>query len=203
VRAADGKSKGLDLPLALAQSSGVPPDTSADKPDRSEALAEICRNHNAALVRFLAVRTGSVEDAREIVQEAYAKVLALDRPGTISLLAGYLWRTAVNLAMDRWRERAHRERFARSTRPLERREEKSAESTVESQERLTIVERAIGNLPPRCLQAFVLHVLKGLTSPEVGREMGISEQMARKHVARALEYVQFCLDAADETRSGR
>ena len=62
---------------------------------------------------------------------------------------------------------------------------------------------AIGELPRRCLEAFVLHVLKGLTFDEVGREMGISDRMAKKHVARALEYLQTCLDAANETRSAR
>jgi RNA polymerase sigma factor (sigma-70 family) len=203
VGAADGESKRLDSVPELPERLCALPDTSAAEPDRSQALAEIYRKQNAALVRFLAVRTGSVEDAKEIMQEAYAKLLALNRPGAMSLLAGYLWRTAVNLAMDQWRERAQRDRFWRSARALEKQEEFSAESTVESQERLAIVQRAIANLPPRCLEAFVLHVLKDLTFAEVGREMGISEQMSRRHVARALEYLQSCLDAADETRITR
>ncbi len=80
--------------------------------DRSSALAEIARSHHSALVRFLALRTGSTEDAKEIVQEAYAKLLALDRPGTISFLVGYLWRVAANLAIDRGRQRAARSRLA-------------------------------------------------------------------------------------------
>jgi RNA polymerase sigma factor (sigma-70 family) len=154
-------------------------------------------------VRFLTVRTGSVEDAKEIVQEAYAKMLALDRPGTISFLAGYLWRIAVNLAIDRRRQRALHERFRRSALLPVEKQEASAESRADARERLAIVERAIGNLPARCLEAFVLHVLRGLTFDEVGREMAISGRMAKKHVARALEYLQTCLDAANETRRAR
>jgi len=187
----------------LPESPGDPTDTSALKQDHSQALAEISRNHQAALVRFLTVRTGSVEDAKEIVQEAFAKILALDQPGTISLPAGYLWRTAVNLAMDRKRQRALDERYRRATLPPVEKREASAESLAEARERLSIVERAIGNLPPRCLDAFVLHVLKGLKFDEVGREMGISGRMAKKYLARALEYLQYCLDTADEPRSGR
>jgi RNA polymerase sigma factor (sigma-70 family) len=182
------------------------PDDSADasglKPEQSEALAEISRNHHAALVRFLSVRTGSLEDAEEIVQEAFAKMLALDRPGTISFLASYVWRVAVNLAIDRRRQRTLHDRYTRDRPQVEMREA-SAESTVEARERLAIVERAIGNLPARCLEAFILHVLNGLTFDEVGREMGISGRMAQKHLARALEYLQFCLDSADRTRSAR
>jgi RNA polymerase sigma factor (sigma-70 family) len=177
--------------------------TSAPKPECSEALADISRNHYAALVRFLSVRTGSVEDAKEIVQEAFAKMLALDRPGTISFLAGYLWRIAVNLAIDRKRQRVLHESYARAATLRAETQDSSAESTAEARERMAIVERAIGNLPARCLEAFILHVLNGLTFDEVGREMGISGRMAQKHLARALEYLQSCLDAADQTGSRR
>jgi len=198
----DGGPRRQDPVPELAGPSGTVTDASAIAPDRSEALAQISRNHYAALVRFLTVRTGSVEDAKEIVQEAFAKMLALDRPGTISFLANSLWRTAVNLAIDRSRRRTVQERYTRSL-PRGETLEFSAEAMVEARERLQIVERAIGNLPPRCLDAFILHVLNGLTFHEVAREMGISTRMAQKHIARALEYVQACLDAADETKSGR
>jgi RNA polymerase sigma factor (sigma-70 family) len=199
----DGAARRQGLAPELPVSTDVVSDAPASVPDHSEALAEISRNQHAALVRFLTVRTGSAEDAKEIVQEAYAKMLALDRPAGIGVVAGYLWRVAVNLAIDRKRHHVLHERFRRAAAPAAERQEFSAESIVEARERLAIVERAIGELPPRCLEAFVLHVLKGLTFDEVGREMGISDRMAKKHVARALEYLQTCLDAANETGSSR
>ena len=197
------RKESIPEPAELAGLSGDTQDAQAPNPDRSEALAEISRNHHAALVRFLTLRTGSVEDAKELVQEAYAKMLALDRPGTISFLAGYLWRIAVNLAVDRGRQRALHERYTRAALPRTETREVSAEATVEARERLAIVEQAITNLPRRCFEAFVLHVLQGLTFDEVGREMDISGRMAKKHVARALEYLQACLDEADVTRGSR
>lgn len=193
----------LESALELSDSDEASAAVSARNPDRSHELAEISRNHHAALVRFLSVRAGSAEDAKEVLQEAYAKLLALNHPGTISVLAGYLWRTAVNLARDRRREQARHKRFFRSTQSLLENRDFSAETTVESRQRLAIVERAIGELPPRCLEAFVLHVLNDLTFAQVAREMAISARMAQKHVARALEYLQACLDAADQTRSAR
>lgn len=199
----DGGAKRQDSAAELAVSTGVESDAPSLGSDRSEALAEISRNHHAALVRSLTVRTGSVEDAKEIVQEAYAKMLALERPGTIGIVAGYLWRVAVNLAIDRKRHHVLHERFRRVAMPRAETQDFSAESVVEARERLAIVERAIGELPPRCLEAFVLHVLKDLTFDEVGRKMGISGRMAKKHVARALEYLQTCLDAGNGARSSR
>lgn len=200
VGAGDGEPKRQESTAELPGSGDTP---GALNPDVAQALAEVFRNHNAALVRFVAVRIGSTEDAKEIVQEAYARVLALDRPGAISLLAGYLWRIAVNLVIDRRREQALRERSYRSVALLAESREFSAESTSEARERLAVVERAIGELPPRCLEAFVLHVMNGLNLEEVGREMRISGRVARKHLARALEHLQTCLDAAEGTRDAR
>jgi RNA polymerase sigma factor (sigma-70 family) len=201
--ASDGGPMRQESAPELSDSPCEPADASSPELGRSEALAEISRNHYAALVRFLSLRTGSVHDAEEIVQEAFAKMLALDRRGTISFLAGYLWRIAVNLAIDRKRLQTLHESYTRTAMLRAETRDSSAESTAEARERLAIVERAIDNLPARCLEAFILHVLNGLTFDEVGREMGISGRMAQKHLARALEYLQSCLDAADETRGGR
>lgn len=151
-------------------------------------------------MRFLALRTGSAEDAKEIVQEAYAKVLALDRPGTVSFLVGYLWRIAANLAIDRSRQRAARSRLDDLAARSAGGSVPSAESVVELRERLAIVERAIRELPPRCRQAFLLRVVDGLRFARIGREMGITERMAKVHVARAMEYLQHCLELAEAPR---
>lgn len=202
MKASDAGTK-VEEPVAdRLGSPGAMGNEVSPRPDRSRALTEIFDKYNASMVRFLAIRTGSAEDAKEILQEAYAKVSTLDRPRTISLLAGYLWRTAVNLAMDRKRERAVRERFGRSAACVAEEGHLAAESTCEARETLAIVDRAIGKLPPRCAEAFVLHVLKGLKQEEVGRAMGISEEAVRRHVARSFEYIQCCLEATDATRRG-
>jgi RNA polymerase sigma-70 factor (ECF subfamily) len=172
-------------------------------PDHSQALAEMFRSHHTAQVRFIAARMGSVEDAQEIVQEAYVRTLAMERPGTIRFLPGYLWRIAMNLAINHRKQQADRARLWRAApRPVAE-HEPSIDRLVEGQERLAIMERALTKLPPKCREAFVLHVLRGLKFDEVGRVMGISERMAYKHVGRALEYLHSCLDGDDETRSVR
>ncbi len=170
---------------------------------RPRMVADLARNYHEALVRFLMLRVGSKEEAREIAQEAYAKLLALDRPGSISFLAGYLWRTAANLAIDRRRQRTVRQRFADVAVQGEEKLAPSAERVAEGRQRLAIVERALGELPPRCLEAFTLRVLDGMRFDDVAREMRISDRMAQIYVARALEYLQCCLDDADAVGSHR
>ncbi len=196
MRSADSSVEREVVPESSERAS-VGVDVSVAHEDRAQALADIARNHHAALVRFLMARTGSKEEAREVAQEAYAKLLALDTQGPISFLAGYLWRVAANLAIDGKRRRAVRERFAGCEGQDGEGLEPSAERVVEARQRLAIVERAIEELPSRCLKAFQLRVLNGLRFEEVGREMRISDRMAKTYVARALQFLQSRLDAAD------
>ena len=168
--------------------------------DRAQALAEVARQHHGPLVRFLTLRTGSVEVAQEIAQDAYVKVLAVERQGSIASLASYLWRCALNLMTDHGRRRAVRERFAQAVRAEAEQLAPSAETVVDARQRLEMIESALGHLPSRCLEAFTLRVVQGRPFDEVGQAMGISGRMAKIYVARALAYLQASLE--DDERDG-
>lgn len=182
------------------------PDIAAELPapeDRSAALAEVARQHHASLVRFLTQRTGSVEVAKEIAQDAYVKVLAVEHPGSIASLANYLWRCALNLMTDHGRRRGVRERFVQAVRAEAEQLAPSAESVVDARQRLEIIEQALEHLPSRCLEAFILRVVQGRPFDEVGQEMGISGRMAKIYVARALAYLHASLDEENSGGTAR
>src|ERR1700734_1930786 len=68
-------------------------------------IAGLFRDHNAALLRFAATKLGSEQEARDVAQEAYVRLLQLDRPETIGYLRAFLFKITANLAMDRLRAR--------------------------------------------------------------------------------------------------
>lgn len=193
------KVRGVASPFEDAGAVGCPRDVGcpAAREERAQALAEVARQQHGSLLRFLTQRTGSVEEAKEIAQEAYVKVLAVERQDSIASLASYLWRSALNLMTDRGRRRVVRERFARAVRAEAEQMAPSAETVVDARQRLDVIERAIGTLPPRCRTAFILRVLEGRPFDEVGRAMGISARMAKIYVARALAHLHACLDDTD------
>jgi len=75
---------------------------------RAELVADLFNQHNESLVRFLCARTRSRQEAKEVAQEAYVRVLNLDQPGAVSFMRAFLFRTAANLAIDRMRSRDRR-----------------------------------------------------------------------------------------------
>lgn len=159
---------------------------SADTPqERSALVNRLFQEHNRSLISFLVTRLRSVHDARDVAQEAYVRLLQLDRPGAVSLLRSYLFRTAANLAVDRLRRRSVRERAS-----IELFDEISGRETLEqtvlARQELERVRAALEQLPPKTRRAFVLHVIDGVPTPEVARLMGLKERMVRLHVSRAL-----------------
>jgi RNA polymerase sigma-70 factor (ECF subfamily) len=192
-------ARAVDVSRKQPGAAEFPADTAGalERALRAQALADIARKHHGSLLRVLTQRTGSVEEAKEIAQEAYVKVLAVERRDGIASLDGYLWRSALNLVTDRARRRAVRERFSRAVRSEAEPLAPSAETVVDARQRLEVIELAVGQLPPRCLDAFILRVVQGRPFDDVGREMGISARMAKVYVARALRSLRTRLEESD------
>jgi RNA polymerase sigma factor (sigma-70 family) len=159
-------------------------------------IERLFREHNAALLRFIGARVGSEQEAREIAQEAYVHLLQLNHPAAISFLRAFLFKTAANLVIDRLRQRSRRSNTT-SVADLDFAVfELTPERQLSGEQAMAVMDAAVKQLPPKCRQAFLLHRIYDLPMDEVAARMDIGVCMARRYVARALEHVRYCLDAA-------
>jgi RNA polymerase sigma factor (sigma-70 family) len=161
-------------------------------------IAALCQQHENALLRMLLPRVGSIQAARDVAHEAYVRVLALDRPGTVSFLKGFLWKTAANLATDQGRTQKYRNMRSLILASEPELSSPSPESVWVTRERLEICQRAIAELPPKCRTAFILRVFAGLKFEEVSRRMRIDISGVKRHVARATAHCRRAVDAAEQ-----
>ena len=187
---------------ATAESSR-PPSTAVS----ASALSGVDQRQRRALLRFLTRRTGSPEEAEDILQDAYARILAVVHPGQIDTLDRYLWRAAMNVMTDHGRSRQRRAHLSETLIVQAESLAPSAEVVADAQERLALTGAAVTALPPRCAEAFQLRILQGLPFEEVGHAMHISARMAKIYVARTLRSLKDRLDGtplpAAETRRPR
>ena len=160
-------------------------------------IAGLFREHNAALLRFAAAKLGSEQEARDVAQEAYVRLLQLDRPETIGYLRAFLFKITANLAMDRLRAR----RRAPPAQTVSEEDlvafELSPERQCAGQEMIAILNRALAELPLKCREILVLHRLEGLSRAEIAERMGLGERMVRLYMARALEHLHRRFDEAN------
>ncbi len=153
-----------------------------------QRISLLFEEHNATLIRFLSARLHSDEEAREIAQEAYVKLLGLDDPDSISHFRAYLFRVAANLAADRLKQRRRRARLRNIAFAGAEQTAPSPERGVDALQELAIVRAAIQELPPKCRTAFLLHKVHEAPIAETARRMQLSIRMVQLYVARGLAH---------------
>ena len=141
-------------------------------------------------------RLARTQEAREIAQEAYVHLLQLDRPAAVSFLRAFLFKTAANLAIDRLRQRRRRSHLMYMPETDFAVFDLTPERQLSGEQALAVLRDAVAQLPAKCRQAFLLHRVYEMQIEEIAERMGIGVCMARRYVARALDYVRQCLDAA-------
>jgi RNA polymerase sigma factor (sigma-70 family) len=178
-------------PFELLNAEGRSDDAGPQTQTRASALSSLFREHNRTLVRFINARLRNEQEANEIAQEAYVKMLQLDRcPGTASFMRHYLFRVAENLAVDRIRQRYARSRLDQLTSIDDLFQEALAERTVLAGQELALLKAAVAELPEKYREAFRLIKLEDNSFPQVASLMRLSERMVRKYITRTLIYIR-------------
>jgi RNA polymerase sigma factor (sigma-70 family) len=167
--------------------------------ERARLIAGLFREHNRALVSFLTARLHSAQDARDVAQEAYVRLLQLDSPGALGFLRGYLFRIAENLAIDRIRHHRVRLRAADTEALLfdELDEASSPERRAVAKDELSRISARLMTLPANCREAFIMHVLLDRTTAEIAAELKVSDRMVRNYVTRGLLLCQSVRNEAE------
>jgi RNA polymerase sigma-70 factor (ECF subfamily) len=180
-----------------------PPSPGSDADELSpETVNQLFREHNRALVGYLTARLRSENEAKEVAQEAYVRLLQLHKAGTPSLFRAYLFKTATNLAIDRLRRRTVQkgvdlfEELA-----ADRGEAENPERQVIAQELSSRLQASLRELPEKCFDTFRLHRLEGLDQNQVGQRLGISARMVRRYITYAIVYCRLRVDGVSAERA--
>lgn len=140
------------------------------------------------LMRLLTRRVGR-DDAADIVQETFLRVMSRDISQTIVDPGAYVRRTAVNLAMDVSRRRRLETKLfvPEDSAPEAPSQEASAEQSLDADRRAGLLTEAIDTLPPKCREVFVMRMHQELPQDEIARRLGISRNMVDRHLRIAIQ----------------
>lgn len=167
----------------------------------SKALSELFEQHNRTLHSFLVSRLGNEQEAREVAQEAYVRLLQLQEPGTVSFLRAYLFKTAANLAVDRIRQRVNRASLDQSAPEIDIVDRRSPDRRVMGAEDLELVQQALLELPLKYRRAFVLHRFEDWSTVQIARDLGVQERMVRNYISRTAIYCKLRLEGVSPSEA--
>jgi RNA polymerase sigma-70 factor (ECF subfamily) len=143
----------------------------------------------------LARRLGSEDLARETLHETWLHLHRKDGTETIGSPAGYLLRTAFNIAIDRRRKAFRRARRIEIKAVLEVPDDTPGSAEVtESRQEIAALERALIELTPRRRTILLASRLEGTPLRQIADQLGISQRMVEIELKHALEH---CADRLD------
>lgn len=127
-------------------------------------------------------RPGKAED---LLQSAYARMLAYDQP--VAKPDSFLLRVAGNIAIDEDRRARGRpaEPLSLDLQDMLRCDDPLPDEALDSQERLAAVTDALDGLPERTRRIFLMHRLDGFKYREIAAIEAISISAVEKHIAKA------------------
>ncbi|SFU77756.1 RNA polymerase sigma-70 factor, ECF subfamily [Polaromonas sp. YR568] len=155
------------------------------------------------LLNFCSRTVRNRDAAADIVQETYARVLAVQHSGqAVPEPRALLYRTARNLQIDQHRRNEVRgealhpdaETAAAELDNLAAPQAFEPDAAAASAQGVNALLAAIDALPLRCREAFILHKFDGLPHSEVAEQMGISRKMVEQHIKLAMDACRRCQD---------
>ncbi|HEX3395237.1 MAG TPA: sigma-70 family RNA polymerase sigma factor [Steroidobacteraceae bacterium] len=181
----------MSTPPPIVTQAAEPSD---NEESRATVVERLFREHNEALIRFLRGRVGSHNEALEVAQEAYVRLLSLDQPGAVSYLRAFLFKTAANIAIDRRRRNQNFDKVAVRQLFTELTDNRTPERHLSGEQSLRRLGALIESMPPKCRESFVMNQIHGLDAATIARRLGITDSMVRKYVVRALLHCRAHID---------
>jgi RNA polymerase sigma-70 factor (ECF subfamily) len=164
--------------------------------DADRLVERLATEFGDDLVRFISRRVRTVADARDLAQEAYVRLLRLERKDLIRDPRPYLYRIAANILYE-YQLKRKAEVVGLSRWSEERRHDAEAgyvEGDAESLSLQRRLESVLGVLSPKCRAVLILHRREGMTYDEIGAKIGISSTMVKKYLAQALKHCRLHLE---------
>ena len=144
------------------------------------SLEAVFRAHYARLVALARLLLDRGSEAEEVVQEAFARVLARRGPGDVPV--PYVQRAVVNLCRDGLRRRA----LVRRVPPALGDDARAADAVVLGTAEQRRVVEAVRALPRRQRECVALRHLLGCSTAETAQLLGVSEGSVKAHLHRGM-----------------
>jgi RNA polymerase sigma-70 factor (ECF subfamily) len=155
-------------------------------------LESVFLEHQRRVFRAAFRITGNAQDAEDVLQTVFLRLARHgERAVTLANPSSYLYRAAINAALDLLRARRERssvaleEAHGTPDRPAGR-----PDQVHEAAELRAWLRQAIAGLPQRAAEVFALHHLEGLENKEIARALGLSRVAVAVTLHRARHRLQ-------------
>jgi RNA polymerase sigma-70 factor (ECF subfamily) len=155
------------------------------------------REYRGPLFRYLAGLLPNAEDADELLQETYLRLLRQEGLDHVEANArAYVFQIATNLVRDFFRHRkAHRaDQHATLDNHHFERQLQEPEESIQWDDTLARLKTALLSLEPAVCQVFLLHRFSGMTYPQIARTLRIGTRTVERYMSVAVSHLRCSME---------
>lgn len=163
---------------------------------RKSTVVEIAYDHyREILVAYVNKRIHDMEDAEDIVQDAFIKILSMENMVNEATIKSLAFTAVQNLLVDRLRRRV------RKTKAYSYLYDSLSEITESTEQRVTVnnilsVEYSRMNaLPSACRKIYYMNRFKDMSAEEIAQELSISRRTVEAQIFKGRKRVRTYLKA--------
>lgn len=145
--------------------------------------------HYTALCKKAYFYIEDIDDAKDIVQEVFLKLLDKKNLNEIKDFKSYLNRSVVNASL-KWIAKQKKKKKIDHTIEIQKGTEYSIEDSIIKDESSTILNKELNNLPEKCKEIFVLCVLEDLKYQEAADTLGVSINTVKSQIKKAYKILR-------------
>ncbi|MFO7370239.1 MAG: RNA polymerase sigma-70 factor [Bacteroidales bacterium] len=155
-----------------------------------EAFENTFRRFYAPLVVYACKYVGSIDTAREIVQDFFARFYEKRESLNIGIsLKSYLYRSVYNCSINYLNQRNIQDRHLKTI-ELERDHEENMEAEINTVELEHRINEIINELPAKCRQIFKMNRLEGFRNEEIAKQLNLSKRTVETQISKALKILR-------------
>lgn len=170
------------------------PGESKDSPDavsQRRYIESLFTKYRSSLESYLTGLMRNDEDAQELLQETYVRLLQQENLDHLETNArAYLFKVATNLVRDRFRrEKARQREWHEPFEESEHSDDSAAPAArLEWSTALDQLKTSIAELNPRCRRVFILHRFRHKSYAEIALLLGVTTRTVERDMSAAMAH---------------
>ena len=143
---------------------------------QGQLIANFYQEYHLELVNFATSRLGNREEAEDLVQDAFIKMMTFEGMINEATVKSFAFTITANKIKDQLRRRIFRHQMEESKKYEMELQHSNAERTAEYHDTLRIVNQSMDKLSPTCAKVYRMSLFDDMTAGDIAEELQVSKR---------------------------
>lgn len=162
---------------------------------QQQMIADFYKEYQEKLVNFAVARLGNWQEAEDLVQDVFVKLMTYDGIINETTLRSFIFTITNHEIMNILRRRACRHKVEESVMYEQELQCSAVERVVEYHDTLRLINRCVEQLTPSCAKVYRMTLFDGKCAGEIAKELNVSKRTVESQLLTSRKKVRMMLQA--------